>query len=198
MNHGNKGRGAGGSAGRRLARAAALIATTMLITACAGATGGGGPTAAGGTQAPGAGGGGQTAGSGGGGGGTSLFEKATAVKHFCDLLPTDLVATIVSSPTPPQEMQFPPTCTVYGDKTAMAISLASVNPIGDPPADAQVISGVGTGAYLEKLTTGNFSLWVGLTPDAGMLLVEVDNSDGKDHTDEAVNLAKSVLAKLAS
>lgn len=174
-----------------------LLALAVLVAACSsgaqpggttqpGATTGAGQASATGTQAA----------AGGGGGGGSLFDEAKAVKHFCELLPTDLVTSIIASAAPPQEQQYPPTCTVYGDKTAMAIYLASYNPLGVPPAGAKTISGLGTGAYLEKLSAGNFSLWVGLSPEAGVLLVEVNNSDGKDHTDEAVNVAKAVLQKL--
>jgi hypothetical protein len=177
-------------------RLVGLLSLAVLVAACSsgaqpggttqpGATTGAGQTSTTGTQA-----------TGGGGGGVSLFDKAKAVKHFCELLPTDLVTGIIASPGPPQEEQYPPRCSVYGDKTAMAISLASFDPLGVPPADAKTIAGVGTGAYLQRLTAGNFSLWVGLSPEGGVLYVEVNNSDGKDHTDEAVNVAKAVLQKL--
>lgn len=178
-----------------------LLATAVLVAACSAGAQPGGTTSSGATTRPGATtGAGQTAATGtqapGGGTGGSLFDKAKAVKHFCDLLPTELVPAIIASPAPPQEAQFPPGCTVFGDKTAMAISLGSYNPIGTPPADATPIPGLGTGAYLERLSPGNFSLWVGLSPEGGTLYLEVNNSDGKDHTDEVVNVAKSVLQKL--
>jgi hypothetical protein len=118
------------------------------------------------------------------------------VKHFCELLPTDLAKGIVTDGGAPQEMQFPPTCSVYGTKTAMAIWLSSGVPLGVTPADGTPISGLGTGAYLQRLSIGNFTLYVGLSPEAGILGVEVNNQDGKDHTDEAVNVAKAVLQKL--
>ena len=118
------------------------------------------------------------------------------MKHFCDLLPTDFVKGIVPDGGTPQEMEFPPTCSVYGTKTAMEIELDAFVPLGATPAGAEAISGLGTGAHLEHLTTGNFYLSIGLSPEAGVLHVEVDNQDGKDHKDEAVNVAKAVLAKL--
>jgi hypothetical protein len=131
--------------------------------------------------------------------GSALLDKAkAAAAHACQLLPTDLVPGIIDTPTPPQEELYPARCSVYGTKTAMAFSIDVFNALGDPPAGSTNISGVGTGAYLEKLTTGNFSLWVGLTPDLGVLFVEVNNSDGKDHTDEAVNVAKAILQKLGA
>ena len=64
----------------------------------------------------------------------------------------DLVPNIIDSPTPPQEEQFPPRCSVYGAKTAMEFSLDTSSPLGDPPPDAKNISGLGTGAYLQNLT----------------------------------------------
>lgn len=174
-----------------------LVAVAVLVAACSsgaqpggttqpGATTGTGQTSTTGTPAAGA----------GSGGGGSLFDKAKAVKHFCELLPTDQVPGIIASPGAPQEEQFPPRCSVFGDKTAMAISLGSVNPLGATPADAKTISGLGTGAYLQSLSAGNFSLWIGLSAEGGVLYVEVNNSDGKDHTDQAVNVAKAVLQKL--
>ena len=176
-------------------RLTGVLAMAVLLAACSSGAQPGGTTQPGATTAA-----GQTSAAGtqatGGGGGGSLFDKAKAVKHFCDLLPTDLVSAIIASPTPPQEEQYPPGCSVYGDKTAMAISLASFDPLGDTPADGKTISGLGTGAYLQNLSAGNFSLWVGLSPEGGVLYVEVNNSDGKDHTDEAVNVAKAVLQKL--
>lgn len=172
-----------------------LLATAVLVAACSsgaqpggttqpGATTGAGQTMATGTQA-----------AGGGGGGGSLVDKAKAVNHFCELLPTDLVTGIIASAAPPQEEQFPRRCSVYGDKTAMAIWLDFIL-LSDTPAGAKTISGLGTGAYLQRLSAGNFTLYVGLSPEGGVLGVEVNNSDGKDHTDEAVNVAKAVLQKL--
>lgn len=137
-----------------------------------------------------------TGGGGGGGGGGSLLDRAKAVQHFCDLLPTDLAAGIVPNAPPPQEEQFPPRCSVYGDKTAMEISLDAFVSLGDRPAGAETVSGLGTGAYLEHLAPGNFYLSIGLSADGGVLHVEVNNQDGKDHKDEAVNVARAVLQKL--
>lgn len=130
------------------------------------------------------------------GGSGSLFANAKAVKHFCDLLPTDLIPGIIDNPTPPQEEQFPPRCSVFGGKTAMAIWLDVAVPLSAPPAGATPIQGLGTGAYLERLAAGNFTLYVGLSPDGGVLATEVNNQDGKDHTDQAVSVAKAVLQKL--
>jgi hypothetical protein len=174
-----------------------LLATAVLVAAACGSgatTQPGAPsqpgatTAAVQTSAPGT----QAAGGGGG----SLVDKVRAVKHFCDLLPTDLIPGIIDVPTPPQEVQFPPTCSVFGTKTAMAIWFDGAVPLSGPPAGATPIAGLGTGAYLERLAAGNFTLYVGLDPEAGVLAVEVNNSDGKDHTDQAVNVARAVLQKL--
>jgi hypothetical protein len=51
-------------------------------------------------------------------------------------------------------------------------------------------------AYLERLSAGNWTLWVALTPDVGSLFVEVNNQDGNDHKDEVVSLAKAILQQL--
>jgi hypothetical protein len=188
---------------------AGLLAIALLVCACSsggqpiGTTPASTTSAAGRTPAGAASAGGQTSASstqaitGGGGAGGSLLDKAKAVQgHFCTLLPTDLVPGIIDKPSPPQEEQFPPRCSVYGDKTAMEFALDAVIALGDPPAGAKTISGLGTGAYLENLTPTNFYLSVGLSPEGGVLHVEVNNGDGKDHTDQVVNLAKAILQRL--
>jgi hypothetical protein len=176
-----------------------LVATAVLVAACSAAATPVGTTQPAASTPPGA-----TTGTGqtaaatpvAGGGGGSLLEKAKAVKHFCELLPTDLVAGIVPDGGPPQEQQYPPTCSVYGSKTAMEIALDAYVPLGATPAGAKAIPGLGSGAHLERLTVGNFYLSVGLGPDGGVLHAEVDIQDGKDHTDDAVNVAKAVLQNL--
>jgi hypothetical protein len=170
------------------------LSIAFLIYACSSGGPPGGTTPAGATSAAGQASASATQAAGGGG---SLLDNAkAAAQHACGLLPTDLVSGIIDTPTPPQEELYPPRCSVFGTKTAMAFSLDVYNPLGDPPSGATTISGVGTGAYLEKLSAGNFSLWVGLSPEGGVLFVEVNNSDGQDHTDQAVNLAKAILQKL--
>jgi hypothetical protein len=184
-------------------RRAGLLSIAFLVYACSsgGSPGGAtpaGPTAAGATAAGATAAAGQPSANGTQttGGGSLLDRAKAAAKHFCALLPTDLVPGIIDSPGPPQEEQFPPHCSVFGVKTAMAFALDYPVALGDPPAGARPISGLGTGAYLENLTVGNFYLSIGLTPESGVLHVEVNNQDGKDHTDQVVNLAKAILQKL--
>jgi hypothetical protein len=166
---------------------------SIVLAACAGGAAGPttGPGATGGGQGP----GGTTTAGGGGGSGILDAAKAAAA-HACSLVPTDLVAGIVASPGPPQEELFPAQCSIYGDKTAIGFSIDLVNQLGPTPSDGTDIQGFPNHAYLEKLSPGNFTLYVALTPQLGSLLVEVDNSDGKDHTQEVVNLAKAILQKL--
>lgn len=182
-------------------RLTGLLALAVLVAACSSgvqsggttqpaATTGTGQSAATATQAT------QATPGGGGGGGGSILANAKAVKHFCELLPTELVSGIVPDGGKPQEEQFPPRCSVYGSKTAMEIELDAFVPLGETPAGAEAVSGLGAGAYLEHLTTGNFYLSIGLGPDGGVLHVEVNNQDGKDHKAEDVAVAKAVLQKL--
>jgi hypothetical protein len=176
---------------------AGLLSIAFLVYACSSGGQPGGTTPAGATSAAGQTAASETQATGGGGGSGSVLDKAkAAAQHLCDLLPTDQVPGIIDTPTPPQEEQFPPRCSVFGTKTAMEFSLDAFNTLGDTPADAKPISGVGTGAYLQNLSTGNFYLSVGLSPEGGVLYVEVNNQDGKDHTDEVVDLAKAILQKI--
>ena len=109
------------------------IGTALFLALSVAACSTGGPaqtagprgTGSGQTVAPGA-----TAGGGGGGGILAAAQAAAA--HPCGLLPTDLVATIVPSPAPPQEELFPPGCTVFGDKVAIAFSLDPTSKLEKP------------------------------------------------------------------
>lgn len=187
----------------RRTSAAFFLAFAVGCSAAACSTGGSGQTAGpgGGTVAPTtAAGGGATAapttGGGGGNGGQGILDAAkAAIGHACQLLPTDLVATIVPSPGPPQEELFPARCSVFSDTVAIAFSLDVYSKL-DKPQGSEDVSGLGQAAYLEKLAPGNWTLWVALTPDVGNLFVEVNNQDGKDHLDEAVSLAKAILQRL--
>jgi len=183
-----------------------VIALGALLAACSSAAQPGGTgTPAGVPTAAGGGGGGTAAaspagggGGGGTGGGTSLVEAAKAVQHACTLLPADLAAAMVPDASgAPVEEQFPTRCSVYGAKTAMEFTIAPFDTGGrQAPADAKAIPGLGAGAWIQNLAPGNFYLTVLLAPDAGSLYAEVNNQDGEDHTDQVVDLAKAVLAKL--
>jgi hypothetical protein len=147
-------------------------------------------------------GGGPTAtGAGGGGGGSSgsaaLLQAAGAVEHACSLVPADVISQLVPDGSAPQEEQFPRRCGVYGSTTAIGWTIAATD-TGDAtaPSGAKVVDGVAAGAWIEQLSSGNFSITVLLTSDTGRIYAEVNNSDGKDHSDDVVNLAKTILAKL--
>jgi hypothetical protein len=130
-----------------------------------------------------------------GGGGEGLLAAATAAKdHVCTLLPTGVVGPIVPSSDPPSEELFPPRCSVFGATSAIAIWFDLYSPLGEAPAGSEAISGLGSGAYGEKLATTNYTLWVGLGP-VGSLAVEV-NHDGQGQKDEAISIAKAVLQEL--
>ena len=176
---------------------AIVLAVGVILGGCSGGGGGGGatqaPPATNGPASTQATGGGATQAVGGG----DLLAAATAAKdHLCTLLPTDLVAPIVPSTAPPSEEQFPPRCSVFGSTSAMAIWVEVYNALGDPPTGSEAISGLGSGAYGEALAPTNYTLYVGLGP-VGELAVEVNHA-GAGQKDEAIAIAKAVLAKLAS
>jgi hypothetical protein len=174
-------------------RVARLLLIALLVAGCGAgaATAGPGQTSSTGgqpTTAP---------GGGGGGGGSGVLDAAkAAAAHAWSLVPTSFVAGIVPSPGPPQEELFPAQCSIFGDKVAIAFSLDVFGQLGATPADGQDISGFANRAYLEKLTTGNWTLWVALTPAMGVLFAEVNIQDGKDHTQDVVDLAKAILQQL--
>lgn len=178
-----------------LRRCGLVVAAGLLVVGCSGGGGGAtqGPPATGGpasTQSTGGGGATQAA------GGTDLLAAAMAAKdHLCTLLPTEIVAPIVPSSAPPQEELFPARCSVFGTTSAMAIWVELYNPLGEIPNGSEAVSGLGDGAWGEALTPTNYTLYAPLGP-VGSLAVEVNHA-GTGQKDEAITIAKAVLAKLA-
>lgn len=77
----------------------------------------------------------------------------------------------------------------------MAIWVELYNPLGALPNGSEAVSGRGSGAYGEALAPTNYTLYVPLGP-VGSLAVEMNHS-GSGQKEEAISIAKAVLAKLA-
>ncbi len=132
----------------------------------------------------------------GGAGATSLVEAAAKVKDVCTLLPTDLAAKIVVGGTAPESQLFPPLrCRVSNGTSVLEITLAVFDAV-DPLVPNESIPGLGAGAYLQTQFIDDSYLKVLLSKEQGALYVEVAGHDKKDHKDDAIAVAKAVLAKL--
>ena len=112
-------------------------------------------------------------------------------------MPTDLVAKIVPNAAAPQSQLFIPLkCTVSNQTSVVEITFSSIAPT-DPVPDAESIPDVGAAAYLEQFEIDDPYLKVVLSDDAqAVMYVEVAGHDGKDHKDDAIAVAKAVIAQL--
>jgi len=137
----------------------------------------------------------------GGVGGPSLAAAAAKVTDACSLVPADLARKLVPGASPPQSEQFPLRCTLGNGKSALEISI-DTGP-AEPVKGAEFISGLAGGGYLERLdpvSHGDAYLTVILGKDPNgtnrNLHVEVAGHDGKDHRDDAIAVARDILAHL--
>ena len=132
--------------------------------------------------------------------GPAFAAGAAKVTDMCSLMPADLVQRLVPGAAPPEREQFPPRCTVRNAKSALGITI-DTGP-AEPVKGAEFISGLAEGGYLERLDPvdrGDTYLTVILGQSGGTnrnLHVEVAGHDGKDHKDDAIAVARDILAHL--
>lgn len=137
----------------------------------------------------------------GGGGDTTLADAALKVKDWCTVMPLDLTAKLVPGGSAPQSQLFPPLkCTVTNQVSVVEISFLSSAATGEIP-DTESIPGVGLEAHYSKVNgIDDAYLTVYLSEDGygsgEVLYVEIAGHDRKDHRDDAIAVAKAVLAKL--
>jgi hypothetical protein len=126
---------------------------------------------------------------------TAAAEKVTDV---CSLLAADLAARIVPNGSAPQSQEFPRRCTVTNGRSVLEITLEKGFALtGDPLADAEFIPGLAQGGYLQRPSPDGAYLAVLVSRDPKVVFyVEVAGHDGKDHKDDAIAVAREVLARL--
>jgi hypothetical protein len=133
--------------------------------------------------------------------GSSYGEAAARLTDMCPLAPAKLVQTLVPGAGTPEKERFPLRCTFGNGKNALGLTIDPGPP--DPINGADAVPGLGQAAYLERLDPtahGDVYLTVMLGPDANgsnhNLHVEVAGHDGRDHRDDAIAVAREVLAGL--
>lgn len=185
-------------------RASILIVVAILLAACQGtgssqppdqSQGAGQSQAQGPSQAPSAGGG------GGGGDGAALAAAANAVTDWCTLMPADLVAELVPGEAILQAEEFPSRCTASNQVQALQVSYQEFSG-AEPFPGAISVPGLGETAWLEPdYPVDDAYLTVTLFTDPGglgasTLYVEMAGHDGIDHRDDAIAVARAVIAQL--
>ena len=136
----------------------------------------------------------------GGVAGPSVAAAAAKVTDACSLIPVGIAERLVPGASPPEREQFPRRCTLRNAKSALGITL-DTGP-DEPVKGAEFIPGLAKGGYLERLDPvdrGDVYLTVILGMDDVTnrnLHVEVAGHDGKDHKDDAIAVARDILARL--
>lgn len=134
--------------------------------------------------------------------GTSSYAVAVAkLDDACPLIPADLVQRLVPGANAPTKERYPLRCTVRNEQSALEITF---DPEPDEPVKgAESVAGLAKAAYLERLdpySRGDTYLTVILGKDENgtnhNLHVEVAGHDGKDHKDDAISMARDILAHL--
>ena len=132
--------------------------------------------------------------------GQSFAAAAAKVSDACSLMPAGLAQQIVPGGSPPQSEKFPPRCTVTNGKSVLEITVETGFVPVEPVKGAEFIPGLAQGGYLERLdpvSHGDVYLTVILGKDPnGLLHVEVAGHDGKEHKDDAIAVARAILARL--
>lgn len=133
--------------------------------------------------------------------GPSFAAAAAKVTDACNLMPADLAQKLVPSASSPLSEQFPRRCLISNGKSALEITI-DTGP-AEPVKGAEFVSGLAEGGYLERLdpvSHGDAYLTVILGKDPNgtnrNLHVEVAGHDGKDHRDDAIAVARDILAHL--
>jgi hypothetical protein len=130
----------------------------------------------------------------------AIAAASRTLKDACSFLPKDTSDRLVPGVGKREGMQFPLSCAVRGSLSAIEIAF-DVGPADGRSGD--VVPGLGVAGYLERLdpkSPGDVYLTVVLgNDDHGTnhnLHVEVSGHDGKEHKDDAIALARQVLAQL--
>jgi hypothetical protein len=177
-------------------RLVSVAILSLVVAACSGT---------GSTPSPAAGqsGGGQPAASASGGGGTAgganAAEALSKVKDTCSLMPQDIVKQVLPKAAAPAPEPEPFKCSMGDGNGVVEISvdansltkLETLNP-------CQPVSGVGLSACLQEQQPDDayLQVLVGSASSDAILYVEVAGHDGKSHKDDAINVAKAILAKV--
>jgi hypothetical protein len=135
------------------------------------------------------------------GDGPSYAAAVAKLTDACPLMPADYVQKLVPGALAPEKERYPLRCTVRNDKSALEITF-DTGP-DEPIKGADSIAGLAKAAYLERLdpvARGDVYLTVILGKDENEtnrnLHVEVAGHDGKDHKDDAIAVARDILAHL--
>jgi hypothetical protein len=180
----------------RMGRLTAIVATGLLVGAC----GGGGAVATSGGDAASA-----TTGQpsvvasdGGTGGGAAASALAAASKNACSLMPVAAVQAILPKAAAPAPEPEPFKCSMSDGTSVVEISV-DANPLTSLETlnPCEPISGLGVSACLQEQRADDAYLQVQVTSDpVSILYVEVAGNDQKAHRDDAISVAKAILAKL--
>jgi len=180
----------------------AVLVLVLFLAACGSAQVA--PPGADSSVAPAAGGAGGTAskapGSGatqGPAGGVSLADAAAKVTDWCALIPNDVVARFAPSAPPAAAGTNPGECLASNGVGALDFQYHTGFGAFEIPAATELVQGLGQGAYLDRPSKDEVELTVALRSDPVVgIFIDVAGHDGKDHKDDAIAMAKAIIARL--
>ena len=175
-------------------RSVVLVFLTLVLAACSGqsgATGSGSPASQATSNV------GQATSGAVAGGGASLADAAAKVTDWCALIPNDVVARFAPSAPPAAAGTYPGECGASNGVGALDFRYTTGFGAFQIPPGAEQVQGLGQGAYLDRPSQDEVELWVALQADPEVsLFIDVAGHDGKDHTDDAVAIARAIIANL--
>ncbi|HXG26665.1 MAG TPA: hypothetical protein VNL94_07430 [Candidatus Binatia bacterium] len=116
--------------------------------------------------------------------------------NVCSLLTADVVQTVMPSAKPAEPGPYPGECGTDDGTGTIDLSVESVLGSVDPPTPAETVSGLGDVAYYQEQIVDDAYLVVVVGEDPKVeIILEYAGNDGRSHRDDAIRLAKAILAK---
>ena len=131
------------------------------------------------------------------GGGASLAAAAAQVADWCTFIPIEIIARFAPSAPPAAAGSYPGECGASNGVGALEFRYQTGFGAFEIPAGAEQVQGLGQGAYVDRPSVDEVELHVALQADPQVtLFIDVAGHDGKDHTDDAVDIAKAIITEL--
>jgi len=131
------------------------------------------------------------------GGAASLADAAAKVTDWCTFIPMEVIARFAPSAPPAASGTYPGECGASNGVGALDFRYITGFGAFAIPAGAELVSDLGQGAYVDRPSKDEVELYVALQADPEVsLFIDVAGHDGKDHTQDAVDIAKSIITEL--
>jgi hypothetical protein len=132
--------------------------------------------------------------------GSVVAQAASLIKDPCAILPTDLVKQHIPDAAAPKSGPEPSRCSMSNGKSVVEISMAAAFGEPTPPDPSEKVADLGEKAWVQEQLVDDAFVVVFLgVDDRGSyrtLDVEYAGHDGKGHKDDAITIARQIIANL--